>query len=107
MRARLAVNGARSALVERWQGEPDRLQALLEEITQDERITAACACDLDGDPVVETAEYPTQLPCSVLLERMRSDGADPVWGDWNGEKPLAGGDVQLSAPPISGDDGLL
>ena len=107
MRARLAANGARSALVERWRGEPARLQELLEEITQDERIMAACACGPDGTPVVETAEYPSQLPCSALFERMRVEGSDPIWGEWTGEEPLPDGDVHLSALPISGDDGLL
>ncbi len=60
LRAKLAVAGARAALVERWNpDEPADLSTLLSEITLDERVMGAAACDVDHGLIARTAEYPS------------------------------------------------
>ncbi len=107
LRARLAVNGARWSLAERWRGDPARLQALLTDLTQDERILSACACTSEGELLVQTDAYPAELPCPEVISRVRAEGPHPVWGHWESEALLPGGQVHLSALPLSDESGEL
>ncbi|MFO0575862.1 MAG: trehalose-6-phosphate synthase [Polyangia bacterium] len=63
LRAQLAYSGVRPALIERWD-EPGPLHGLLTELSQDERLMAAAACDTRGRLIAMTDGYPAQLGCT-------------------------------------------
>ena len=64
-RAQLAVRGAHSALVTSWiTGSSERLNALLTDLTRDERLVASAACTRDGARVAASAEWPVQISCA-------------------------------------------
>ncbi len=101
MRAQVAVNGARRALIERWHSR-EELERLLSDLTLDERIMSACACSEDGSSLALTEAYPPELPCSDLAGRVRQPPAEPgsSWSYWSSIEPLLGGNVHLSAMPV-------
>jgi trehalose 6-phosphate synthase len=100
LRAVLAVNGARTSLMRNWPTEPgagDRqlVRAILDDITHDERILAAAACNVDGTLIAATDDYPDSVSCIDLAARVdeRSTlGEDP-------EFSAVGVDVQLPTGP--------
>ena len=107
LRAQLAINGARSALLEAWNTNPERLRLLLSALAQDERIMGACACASDGSTIARSPEFPDALDCGELVRRIRGEGADPLWGHWASRVPLPDGEVHLSAQPLSDESGEL
>src|SRR6187402_1297980 len=66
LRARLAVSGARSALVMHWPHDPMSMHKVLTDLTRDERIMAAAACSNDATLLAATDEYPAQISCQEL-----------------------------------------
>lgn len=100
LRAALAINGARQALVTHWH-KPDRaeLQALLKEITYDERIMGAAACDGDSTLLAQTADFPGQFTCRDLAAGFRP-AADGTWQPWNKVDSIRGGSVYVSGMPV-------
>jgi trehalose 6-phosphate synthase len=103
LRAGLAVSGARSALVARWNPEqPDQLREILEEIARDERIMAVAACGTDTTLLARTARYPVQLSCAAVDARVLAEtGGEPAGGIAGSVVfPLTGGDVHLAAIPL-------
>ena len=58
LRAQVAVSGAQQALINRWRG-PDRaaIADLLNDLTRDERIMAAAACDANLQTLAETEGF--------------------------------------------------
>jgi len=68
LRGELALHGARRTLVAAWQRhDVAELQAALSEITRDEHILAAAACDWKGSLFVHSDDYPLQFTCQELL----------------------------------------
>jgi trehalose 6-phosphate synthase len=103
LRAQLAVNGARQALISHWhKDERNDLRDLLAEITHDERIMAAAACSADSTLLTRTEDYPAELDCRDLGERVRSAGEETAsgWGLWKRVLSLSGGRVHVSAIPV-------
>ncbi len=97
LRAKLAVAGARAALVERWNpDEPADLSTLLSEITLDERVMGAAACDVDHGLIARTAEYPERFNCADVDSRVveTDDGATFV-------ASLRGGEVFVSVVEVT------
>ena len=99
-RAQLAVRGAHSALVTSWiTGSSERLNALLTDLTRDERLVASAACTRDGARVAASAEWPVQISCADIAPNVRPAA------DAKGVRlhvtldPLAG--------PVKGDPGRL
>ncbi len=101
LRAQLAVNGAGTELVASWRSDASRLWSVLSDLAQDERIMGACACSLDGMTLARTDDYPVELPCELLVARIGREGLHPTWGHWTAIEPLPGGDVHISALPVS------
>jgi trehalose 6-phosphate synthase len=103
LRADLAVNGSRRALVNSWREQDwGELRDLLVEITHDERIMGAAACTADLALVARTPEYPTRFRCGDVAPHVRpsaEDGAD-LWRAWRSVAELPGGKVHLRAVPI-------
>lgn len=104
LRAQLAVNGARPALVSHWGNEErDDLRNLLTELTRDERIMAAAACSSDFTLLSRTEEYPVQFDCKEVESRLRSTSgeAETTGQPRHSVVALPGGRVYLSAFPLS------
>ncbi len=103
LRAQLAVNGARWALLSRWNpAESDAIRDVLLDITRDERMVAAAACTSDLTLLAATTGYPSQFSCSDLGRQVRESSDAPTAG-WRtvglmGELP--GGRVHISAVPL-------
>jgi trehalose 6-phosphate synthase len=107
LRAELAVNGGRRALVAYWRDkEWKELGSLLGEITRDERIMGAAACGADLRPVVRTPQYPDRFRCADIARHLRPAATSPVqeWTTWRSVLDLPGGAVSLSAFPVADQD---
>jgi trehalose 6-phosphate synthase len=106
LRAHLAANGARQALVARWHsGGARELQRLLADLTRDERIMAAAACGTDLRLVAATPGFPPAFACRDVGWRMREAPApEAEWRSWSDVFDLPGGRVQVDAVPML-DDG--
>jgi trehalose 6-phosphate synthase len=103
LRAQLAVNGARQALITHWQKEHSAdLQGLLVEITRDERILAAAACNANLETLTETADFPASVDCGELGPhvRRRADSPAASWKSWSSVEPLPRGQIHVSAIPV-------
>src|SRR5688572_10878148 len=78
LRANLAVASARGALLRNW--APDRraiLAATLADVTRDERIMGAAACDLAGEALAVTEAFPPGLGCAGGVAHLDAD--TPNW----------------------------
>lgn len=103
LRARLAVNGARHALIARWEpAERKELDNLLTDLTHDERIMAAAAWGADSALLARTDDFPPQLLGRPFASHMRARAGSPAsaWTQWNTVESLPGGTVYLSAIPV-------
>jgi trehalose 6-phosphate synthase len=106
LRAQLAVTGARYGLIRSWyDGDAARIRRVLTEITRDERILSAAACNPDLVMVARTDDFPGSFGCDVVGPRVRpastSRAAD--WSVWSEVSKLAGGSVYVSAIPLIDD----
>jgi len=100
LRAELAVHGARPALVRHWDpGHAQPLGRLLEEITRDERILAAAACNADGVVLATTPEYPGEFSCAEIVDHVESAEATSAT-TWTTVRSIPSGEVHLSAVPV-------
>jgi len=110
LRARLAVNGARRAIVAHWRsGELGDLTGVLEEITHDERIMAAAACSTDFRLLARTSSFPADLSVQRLGEGARPppDAPASAWKSSNVTETLLGGNVFVSSIPLIDGDRAL
>jgi trehalose 6-phosphate synthase len=103
LRAALVVNGARQALISHWgEGAKPALHELLTEITRDERIMAAAACDADLSLLARTKDYPDGFGCREVGRHVQPSEADSSgeWHTWQRITPLPAGSVHVSAIPV-------
>jgi trehalose 6-phosphate synthase len=103
LRAQLVVNGAREALSAYWRREErKKLERMLEEITRDERIMAAAACNGDMTLLTKTPEFPQKFSCKEVGPHVRPpvDALAGTWSVWHQSATLPGGSVLISAIPI-------
>jgi trehalose 6-phosphate synthase len=108
LRAELAVNGARRALVSGIEnGQTKELRNLLDDIARDERILAAAICDAGLANLASTKDYPKQVSCEEIGARVqagsREDKAN-LWQPWRQLRTLPGGEVHVSAIPLFDDE---
>jgi len=65
LRAQLAVNSSRRAVIRRWEsGNVPGLADVLKDIARDERIRAIGACTRDGRLVASSPDWPAGTPCT-------------------------------------------
>ncbi len=97
LRERLAVASARRSLVRNWDSpDTDALTEVLADITRDERVMGAAACDLDGRRRASTEGLPDAFGCEAVLARLRAHGMPPdAPGGWSLSVDLPGGPVRL------------
>lgn len=103
LRALLAVNGARWALVTNWnEASVESIRNVLTEITRDERIMAAAACTSDSTILASTSEYPVQFSCAEFFRRIRPgpDAPPEKWQTATLDAELPGGRVHFTAVPL-------
>jgi trehalose 6-phosphate synthase len=107
-RANLVVQMARHPLETRW-AHPAEMQALLGEITHDERILAAAACQPDLTLLASTPDFPTHFGCRPVGEHVRPAPDTPPegWRPWYAAATLPGGSIHVSAVPVSAGDRVL
>jgi trehalose 6-phosphate synthase len=105
LRAQLAVNGARRALLAQWQNDtPGALSSTLTELTFDERIMASAACTRDQVMIAHTKGFPAELSCAQLAPRVLGESGNMrAWADIL--RVPGQGEVHISATPIAGPDG--
>lgn len=105
-RAELAVNGACTELVQPWMNS-DRSQVtrVLSEISRDERIIGAAACDCNLAPIASSSEYPASFDCKTVGAHVwEADPSSPgrwKWKSWDQMSSLPGGSVHVSAFPVA------
>lgn len=110
LRADLAVNGARRALLAELGRKNTRgLRDLLSDISRDERILAAALCSPDLHPLAATDKFPEELSCTELGGHLgfpleESEAAGP---SWRTTMDLPGGEVNVSAIPLLDDNKAL
>jgi trehalose 6-phosphate synthase len=101
LRAQLAVSGARQALIAHWpKQQRSELLSVLGEISRDERIMAAAACGEDWTLLAKTKEFPAQLECRDLGERLAASAAPDGVRLFTDVRMLPGGAVHVSAVPV-------
>ena len=98
MRAHLAVSSGKRSIVLRW-GDRERLTAVLEDITHDERILGAAACSATGDPLAQTTKFPIDLSMKAILGSAEHDGVDST-KPWRMIRDLEHGRVHIHVNPI-------
>ncbi|HEY4934874.1 MAG TPA: trehalose-6-phosphate synthase [Terriglobales bacterium] len=107
LRAELVVGGAREALSNHWQKEQKKdLRNILTDMTRDERIMAAAACNADASLLASTADFPAKFSCQAVASRVRASADAPMtkWSPWHELDSLPGGSVFVSAIPVIADD---
>jgi trehalose 6-phosphate synthase len=110
LRAELAVNGARTSLANHWDlADALAIHDILADITRDERIMAAAACSHGGILLSSTVDYPPDISCQELHDRLdvTAGSAGGVWKPVGLTKHLPGGRVHISAVPLSLKDQTL
>jgi trehalose 6-phosphate synthase len=103
LRARLAVAGSREALASRWSRDRrTALRAALSEITRDERIMGAAACDADLTLLARTPDFPEPFGCARVGPHVRpaASAAASDWTSWDSVERLPSGPIYVSAIPL-------
>lgn len=110
LRAELAVNGARLALVNAWTGAPvPALRNLLSEIAKDERVLGVAACRAsDFTLIAATPGFPSAFACDRFGLLVKPDSQDGEWRTWTGtDNSVLGGTVHITAAPIESSTDVL
>jgi trehalose 6-phosphate synthase len=110
LRAELAVNGARLALVNAWTGAPvPALRNLLGEIANDERVLGVAACRAsDFTLIAATPGFPSAFACDRFGLLVKPGGAGGDWQTWTGtDDSVLGGTVHITAAPIRSSTDVL
>ena len=108
LRAELAVAGARQALSVNWRSDRStELREILTDITRDDRIMAAAACDSDFYRLAQTAGFPPRFNCDWIADQVRNLANPTVPASWHQTESLPGGPVMVSAMPVPDSDLIL
>jgi trehalose 6-phosphate synthase len=102
LRAQLAVNSSRLAILSELEQDGGELRAVLSELAHDERIMGVALCAPDLRLVSRTKEFPKELDCEELGARTRraSEETAESSGSWTSVESLPGGSVHVSAIPL-------
>jgi trehalose 6-phosphate synthase len=106
LRAHLAANGARQALLSHWTpAQALDLERLLADLTRDERVMAAAACAPDLSTLATTPAFPSDFSCRAVGPHLRpaAETSDGEWRAWEGRSTLPGGPIQVNAVPMMSD----
>lgn len=104
-RARLALIGAKQSMVRSWNTEPAALSAQLSDLSRDERVMAAAACNPDYTLRSATPGYPSEeFNCWAVGSRFRASrlnkGPFDHDQDWSNVATLPTGRTYVSTMPL-------
>src|SRR6476646_6020374 len=103
-RGELALVGARPSLANSWYNAKD-LQKQLADLTRDERVMGAAACDSDLNPRSSTPGFPLEFNCWAVGSRARTtdpgDGNGGRLQEWSTVATLPTGRVHVSVMPVT------
>ncbi|MBI2943385.1 MAG: trehalose-6-phosphate synthase [Candidatus Wallbacteria bacterium] len=102
-RAALATSGAHDSLARGWrQGDRTAVEALLTELTRDDRLMAAAVYGPDLLMFASTAEFPVKLLRELLGKQAREavEGPPERWRPWHAKVDLENTHLHASAFPI-------
>ncbi len=106
-RARSALVGAQPALISAWPGNQE-LAKQLTDLTREERIIGAAACNADLSPRSRTLGFPEEFGCWALGSRL---GATELNGrkprEWSTVEYLPSGPVHVSVVQIANQEQAL
>lgn len=103
LRGDLAMLGARRGLTAAWKARnTPQIREALTELTRDDRLMAAAACDVQSGLLVQTDEFPPQLTCSSVLPKLPGNNT-PL----REITSLDAGRVHLTALPLHDGTELL
>ena len=103
LRADLALAGARRALIaDLARNDVRGLNAMVADISRDERILAAAVCTPKMKLAAATPEFPELYSCGAVGPHLRPEpgAAAEQWAVWRTTGELPGGDVHVSAVPL-------
>ena len=104
-RARLVLVGASQSLANAWYGPRADLQKQLTDLTRDEHVIGAAACDADLKPKANTPGFPEEFRCAAVGGRVRAAAATGGRAgrlqEWSATAPLPTGRVHVSVMPIT------
>ena len=89
-RAQLVLVGAGQSLATAWYGDKKDLQKQLIDLTRDDRVMGAAACDTNLLLRAETPGFPDEFSCWAVGTRLRSDRWFRGSGAWWRRCPPAG-----------------
>lgn len=111
LRAELAVSGARRALLAELERKNIRgLRELLVDISRDERILAAALCSTNlRRQIAATEKFQDELSCARIGEHPGFPLAPTQgsWATWKTTMELPGGEVHVSAIPLTNENEAL
>ncbi|MFC5578869.1 trehalose-6-phosphate synthase [Lysobacter niabensis] len=103
LRANLAVNGARRALLSDIEsGDTKALENLLADISRDERVMGVALCTSDMERIAATPNFPEAFGCRAIGRHVRphANAPAPSWTAWRTTAILPGGPIQVNAIPL-------
>jgi trehalose 6-phosphate synthase len=107
-RARVAVSGAREALVAHVSsGDRRRLASVLEEIARADHIVGAAVCGIDGTKLGRTRELPPEFSCEALPMTAAAAGATSLDIQVDFRGIAAGHPVHVNVLPLLEEGELL
>ncbi len=107
LRARLAANGASTALSAGFRSSKAAdLRAVLSDIVRDERILGVSGCGVDGRLVASAGTAPEKFGCAQVLPFVFPGGAAAPAVEWLHVEPQRGGNVYMAGLPVSDAAGL-
>ena len=98
-RAQLVLVGAGQSLATAWYGDKKDLEKQLIDLTRDERVMGAAACDSDLTPRAETPGFPDEFSCWAVGTRSRGRTTGRIQ-EWSTVATLPSGRVHVSVMPI-------
>src|SRR6187399_2587288 len=107
-RAQLVLIGASQSLANSWYGDPSEIQKQLLDLSRDERVIGASACNADLSPGFSTPGFPEEFRCAAVGRRVRTadvDGGETGrLQEWSTVATLPTGRVHVSVMPITYQD---
>jgi trehalose 6-phosphate synthase len=99
LRAQLAVNGARQALLANLRtNDRKALTSLMEDMGRDDWVLGVAFCASDLAQLAQSQNYPRTLSCAELGAQVRGPSGVPE--RWRAVLTLPGGKVHVSAIPV-------
>ncbi len=102
LRAEAVVNGSRQALLLHWSlDDRSQLRHVLTDLTRDERLVAAAACNDQGHTLASSPDFPAEFNCERVAAKVRENVAGDVrWTPWHSLETFPGSSTFVSVVPI-------